>query len=84
MTTFLEFNIIIMHCTFKSILLIYFVRIASQIQLTDFENAALVVFVVLLTRAILSFGLNFYIPISKVFILLVVSHVTIIMPSLLL
>lgn len=37
-----------------------------QIQLTDFENAALVVFVVLLTRAILSFKLNLYIPMSKV------------------
>ena len=37
-----------------------------QIQLTDFENAAFTVFVVLLTRAILSFKLNFYIPISKV------------------
>lgn len=33
---------------------------------TDFENAAYVVFVVLVTRAILAFGLNFYIPISKV------------------
>ena len=38
----------------------------SQVQLTDFENAAFVVFVVLLTRAILSFKLNFLIPISKV------------------
>lgn len=37
-----------------------------EVQLTDFENAAFVVFVVLLTRAILSFKLNFYIPISKV------------------
>ena len=37
-----------------------------DVQLTDFENTAFVVFVVLLTRAILSFGLNFYIPISKV------------------
>ncbi|KAL5493226.1 hypothetical protein EMCRGX_G014373 [Ephydatia muelleri] len=36
-----------------------------ELQLTDFENAAFVVFVVLLTRAILSFKLNFYIPISK-------------------
>lgn len=36
-----------------------------EIQLTEFENAAFVVFVVLLTRAILSFKLNFYIPISK-------------------
>ena len=37
-----------------------------QVQLTDFENAAYVVFVVLLTRAILSFKLNFVIPISMV------------------
>ncbi len=37
-----------------------------EIQLTDFENAALAVFVVLLTRALLSFGTNFYMPISKV------------------
>ncbi|XP_041360661.1 glutamate--cysteine ligase catalytic subunit-like isoform X2 [Gigantopelta aegis] len=35
-------------------------------QLTDFENAAYVVFIVLLTRAILTFKLNFVIPISKV------------------
>lgn len=37
-----------------------------EVQMTDFENAAFAVFVVLLTRAILSFHLNFYIPISKV------------------
>lgn len=37
-----------------------------EVQLTDFENAAFVVFVVLLTRAILSFKLNLYIPITKV------------------
>ncbi|KAI9772998.1 MAG: Zn finger-containing GTPase- Activating Protein for ARF [Geoglossum umbratile] len=37
-----------------------------EIQITDFENAALSVFIVLITRAILSFDLNFYIPISKV------------------
>ena len=37
-----------------------------EVQLTDFENAAYVIFVVLLTRAILSFNLNLYIPISKV------------------
>lgn len=36
-----------------------------ELQLTDFENAAFVVFVVLLTRAILSFKLNLYIPITK-------------------
>ncbi|KAL2885012.1 Glutamate--cysteine ligase [Ceratocystis lukuohia] len=37
-----------------------------EIQLTDFENAAFSVFMVLITRAILSFDLNFYIPIKKV------------------
>ena len=41
---------------------------SMEIQITDFENAAFAVFVVLLTRAILSYGLNFYIPISKVII----------------
>lgn len=39
---------------------------SPQIQLTDFENAAYVVTIVLLTRAILSFKLNFYIPVTKV------------------
>lgn len=37
-----------------------------EIQITDFENAAFAVFIVLVTRAILSFDLNFYIPINKV------------------
>lgn len=37
-----------------------------DIQLTDFENAAFITFVILLTRAILSFDLNLLIPISKV------------------
>ena len=37
-----------------------------EVQLTDFENAAFSVFFVLLSRAILSFDLNFYMPISKV------------------
>lgn len=37
-----------------------------ELQLTDFENAAIVVFIVLLTRVILSFKMNFLIPISKV------------------
>lgn len=37
-----------------------------EAQLTDFENAAIVCFVVLLTRVILSYRLNFLIPISKV------------------
>lgn len=39
---------------------------SMEVQVTDFENAAFSVFIVLLTRAILSFGLNFYVPISKV------------------
>ncbi|UZJ52030.1 hypothetical protein CBS101457_001350 [Exobasidium rhododendri] len=39
---------------------------SMEVQITDFENAAYSVFIALLTRAILSFGLNFYIPISKV------------------
>ncbi|XP_073831222.1 glutamate--cysteine ligase-like [Musca autumnalis] len=37
-----------------------------EAQISDFENAALVCFVVLLTRVILSYQLNFLIPISKV------------------
>ncbi|KXN90986.1 Glutamate--cysteine ligase [Leucoagaricus sp. SymC.cos] len=39
---------------------------SMEVQLTDFENAAFAVFVVLLSRVILYFNLNFYIPISKV------------------
>lgn len=38
----------------------------TEVQLTDFENAAYVTFVVLLTRVILSFDLNLLIPLSKV------------------
>lgn len=37
-----------------------------EAQITDFENAACVCFIVLLTRVILSYRLNFLIPISKV------------------
>jgi len=39
---------------------------SMEVQMTDFENAAFALFVVLLSRAILSFSLTFYIPISKV------------------
>ncbi|KAF5351769.1 hypothetical protein D9756_007617 [Leucocoprinus leucothites] len=39
---------------------------SMEVQLTDFENAAFSIFVVLLSRAILYFNLNFYVPISKV------------------
>jgi glutamate--cysteine ligase catalytic subunit len=37
-----------------------------EAQLTDFENAAFTVFVVLITRVVLAFDLGFYIPLSKV------------------
>jgi len=37
-----------------------------EISLTDFENAAYVVFIVFITRIMSAFDLNFYIPISKV------------------
>ncbi|KAL4217769.1 hypothetical protein ACF0H5_022508 [Mactra antiquata] len=37
-----------------------------EVQLTDFENAAYTVFLVLMTRVILTFGLNFIMPLSKV------------------
>ena len=37
-----------------------------EVQFTDFENAAFTVFSALLSRAILFFDLNLYIPISKV------------------
>lgn len=44
----------------------YFFLFIIQVQITDFENAAYVVFVVLLTRVILSYKLDFLIPLSKV------------------
>eukprot|EP00466_Bigelowiella_natans_P001693 jgi/Bigna1/41713/e_gw1.55.11.1 len=37
-----------------------------EVQITDFENAAFTVFIALVSRAILAFRLNLYIPISKV------------------
>ena len=37
-----------------------------EVQLTDFENAAFTVFVALISRAILYFNLNLYLPISRV------------------
>jgi len=37
-----------------------------EVQLTDFENAAFTVFIVLLSRVILYFDLNLYLPMSKV------------------
>lgn len=38
---------------------------SMEIQITDFENAAFSVFIVLITRAILSYDLNFYVPIPR-------------------
>ena len=37
-----------------------------EVQLTDFENAAFVMFIVLLTRVLMAFDLNLYTPISMV------------------
>ena len=45
-----------------------------EVQLTDFENAAFAVFIVLLSRAILHFNLNLYVPISKVRLVIVSSR----------
>ena len=39
---------------------------SMEMQLTDFENSAFTVFIVLLTRVILTFDLNLYIPLSRV------------------
>jgi len=39
---------------------------SMEVQLTDFENAAFTVFIVLLSRVILYFDLNLYQPLSKV------------------
>lgn len=39
---------------------------SMEMQMTDFENAAFTVFIVLFTRTILTFDLNLYIPISRV------------------
>lgn len=45
-----------------------------QVQLTDFENSAYVVFIVLLTRVILSYKLDFLIPLSKVRTAVLLMH----------
>ena len=37
-----------------------------EVQITDFENAAFSIFVILLTKAILHFDLDLYIPIAKI------------------
>eukprot|EP00812_Abedinium_dasypus_P011649 NODE_51_length_2387_cov_309.810892.p1 GENE.NODE_51_length_2387_cov_309.810892~~NODE_51_length_2387_cov_309.810892.p1 ORF type:complete len:753 (+),score=153.23 NODE_51_length_2387_cov_309.810892:90-2261(+) len=47
-----------------------------ELQLTDFENAAFSVFVVLLSRIIIVFNLNFYIPMSRNDANMETAHVT--------
>jgi len=39
---------------------------SMEVQMTDFENAAFTVFIVLASRVILYFDLNLYVPLSKV------------------
>lgn len=39
---------------------------SMEVGLTDFENAAFSVFIVILSRVILAFNLDFYVPMSKV------------------
>lgn len=39
---------------------------SMEVQMTDFENAAFALFIVLLSRALLQFDVNMYMPISKV------------------
>ncbi|KAJ1673745.1 glutamate--cysteine ligase, partial [Spiromyces aspiralis] len=46
----------------------------GEIQFTDFENAALAVFVNLLGRAILAFNLNFYIPVTRMDVNMARAH----------
>ena len=56
-------------CTAFSALLSAFSALhcrSMEVQMTDFENAAFTVFVVLVTRVVLAFDLNLYIPLSKV------------------
>ncbi|KAA8497587.1 Glutamate--cysteine ligase catalytic subunit [Porphyridium purpureum] len=47
---------------------------SMDIQLTDFENAALAVFTVLTSRVILAYRLNLYVPMSKVDANMAIAH----------
>lgn len=47
---------------------------SMEIQLTDFENAAFTTFTTLLTRVILTFDLNLYIPLSRVDANMQIAH----------
>lgn len=48
---------------------------SMEVGLTDFENAAFSVFIVVLSRVILAFNLNFYIPMSRVDENMMAAHV---------
>ncbi|RHY35780.1 hypothetical protein DYB25_010711 [Aphanomyces astaci] len=47
---------------------------SMEIQLTDFENAAFSVFIALVSRVILTFDLNLYVPLSKVNANMEIAH----------
>lgn len=47
---------------------------SMEVGLTDFENAAFSVFIVILSRVILAFNLDFYVPMSKVDENMVTAH----------
>lgn len=47
---------------------------SMEVQITDFENAAFAVFMVLLGQAILHFDLNLYIPIAKIDENMITAH----------
>ncbi|OQR93434.1 glutamate-cysteine ligase catalytic subunit [Achlya hypogyna] len=47
---------------------------SMEIQLTDFENAAFSVFMALVSRVILAFDLNLYVPLSKVNANMEIAH----------
>ncbi|KAF0702799.1 Aste57867_7749 [Aphanomyces stellatus] len=47
---------------------------SMEIQLTDFENAAFSVFMALVSRVILTFDLNLYVPLSKVNANMEIAH----------
>ena len=46
-----------------------------EVQITDFENAAFSIFVILLTKTILHFHLNLYIPIAKIDENMEIAHI---------
>eukprot|EP00168_Porphyra_purpurea_P003013 TRINITY_DN135_c0_g1_i5.p1 TRINITY_DN135_c0_g1~~TRINITY_DN135_c0_g1_i5.p1 ORF type:complete len:800 (-),score=250.75 TRINITY_DN135_c0_g1_i5:1317-3716(-) len=47
---------------------------SMDVQLTDFENAAFSVFIVLLSRVIIAFDLNLYVPMSAVDVNMAAAH----------